>query len=234
MASLAANVLANVPSDQVTSHDSSHTIMARNPYEHEDWRILLLNDTVEDALSKILRFGFDIDHATTKPSSAKMISDRILAWAKHITDDIPGYTSWQQIYDFTFNALYSLEALPGKDATHVGTEADLVTLLNDLDLKCDYALQDKQTEKEHLENHALLLHKACHHQDILNFIAVPYWASTDLMPAQLALLFHKICYTYKLRECLLSQVGYYKGSLELVANMDGKFEFYMYLIQMKL
>lgn len=54
------------------------------------------------------------------------------------------------------------------------------------------------------------------------------------MPPADALLFRKIRYTYKLRECLLGQVGYYNGSLELAADMDHDFEYHMYLIQMKL
>ncbi len=54
------------------------------------------------------------------------------------------------------------------------------------------------------------------------------------MPTPLALRLHKIRYTYKLREYLLGQVGYYSGSLELAADMDDEFEYQMCIIQMKL
>ncbi|KAF8999238.1 hypothetical protein BDZ89DRAFT_726188 [Hymenopellis radicata] len=54
------------------------------------------------------------------------------------------------------------------------------------------------------------------------------------MPIDLALLFRKIHFSYKLRECLLSQVGYYHGSLELATDMDDNFEYHMYLVQMQL
>jgi hypothetical protein len=54
-----------------------------------------------------------------KPDTAKMLSDQILTWAKHISDDIPGYTSWQQVYDFTFDALYTPGALPGDSKLHL-------------------------------------------------------------------------------------------------------------------
>ena len=47
------------------------------------------------------------------------------------------------------------------------------------------------------------------------------------MSPALAKLFHKIHYTYKLWEFLLSQVGYYSGSLELAAGMNNQFEYYM-------
>ncbi|KAH9952535.1 hypothetical protein BGW80DRAFT_1452225 [Lactifluus volemus] len=146
---------------------------------------------------------------------------------------IPGYTNWQEIYDFTFDALYVADAVPGSDDTPIGTEADLVAELQDVELERDYALQSKAIEKEHLADHALSIGKARTRQEILGNIAAPYTAANPMPPA-LALLFRKIRYTYKLRECLLGQVGYYKGSLELAADMDDDFEYHMYLIQMQL
>ena len=81
--------------------------MARQGYQRDDWRILTLNDAVEDSLSKILRFGFDVDRNTAKPADADSIKSRIILWAKHIANEIPGYSNWQEIHDFTLDALTS-------------------------------------------------------------------------------------------------------------------------------
>jgi hypothetical protein len=121
--------------------------MTRKGYTHDDWRILTLNDAVEVALSKILRFGFDSDRDVAKPGITDSIKDQILAWAKHIAGNIPGYSNWQEVFDFTFDVLYSPDAVPGEDATPIGTEADLVKQINNLDYVRNYALRDKDTEK---------------------------------------------------------------------------------------
>jgi hypothetical protein len=126
-----ASLAANIAPQHATSVDLSHAIMAREGYQRDDWRFVTLNDAVEDALSKILRFGFDIDRDTAKLGVAKSIKDQILAWAKHIAGDIPGYSNWQEIDDFTFDALYSPDFIPGEDATPIGTEADFVTQISD-------------------------------------------------------------------------------------------------------
>jgi hypothetical protein len=149
--------------------------MAREGYQRDDWRIMTLNNAVEDALSKIPRFGFDIcrdfiDHDTSKLGVTKFIKDQILAWAKHITGDIPGYFNWQEIYDFTFDVLYSPDTVPDEDATPIGTEADLVTQISDLIHVRDYLLQGKGTEEVHLADHALSLAKARHRQEIFDRI----------------------------------------------------------------
>jgi hypothetical protein len=233
MAPLFANIAPPGQNWHAASLDLSHTIMAGEGYQRNNWHIVTLNNAVEDALSKILRFGLDIDRDTANLGVAKSIKDQILAWAKHIAGDIPGYSNWQEIYDFTFNALYSPDTIPGEDAIPIGTEADLITQISDFVDVCEYALQDKDTEREHLADHALSLAKARHRQDMLDHIAAPYSAANP-MPRNLALLFHKIRYTYKLRECLLDQVGYYSGSLELAADMSDKFEYHMYLVHMKL
>jgi hypothetical protein len=225
---------ANITLQHTTSLDLSHIIMAsREGYQCNDWCIVTLNDAVEDALSKILRFGFDVDHDTSELSVTKFIKDQILAWAKHIAGDIPGYSNWQEIYDFTFDALYSPDTVPGEDTSPIGTEADLVTKISDPIYKRNYALQGKDTEKEHLADHALSLKIACNRQEILDVFAAPYLASNP-MPHDFAMLFRKIRYTYKLRECLLGQVGCYNGSLEFAADMSNDFEYHMYLVQMKL
>lgn len=54
------------------------------------------------------------------------------------------------------------------------------------------------------------------------------------MPPPLSLLLRKVRYTYKLRECILGQVGYYSGSLEFATDMLDDFEYHTYLIQMHL
>jgi len=205
--------------------------MARNDCDESD--DLQLNDAVEDALVKILRFGFDIDRTIAKPAAAETPRKQVLAWAKHISREIPVYSNWREIYDFTFEALCAPDAVPGSDATYIGTEAELVAELHDPDWERDYALQNKETEKELLADRALSLGKARNRQDILDRIAARC-SATDPMPTTLALRFRKIRYTYKLRECLLGQVGYYNGSFELAANVDGDFEYHMYLIQMEL
>jgi len=228
-----ASLVPAIPDDKATSPSESHTIMTRSSYQRDDWRRLQLNDAVEDALSKILRFGFDIDRAEAEPATAKALRGQILTWAQHIAGEIPGYTNWQEIYDFTFKALYTPDAVPGSDATHIGTEADLVAELEDFKLERAYALQGEETEKKHLADHALSLSKARYRQDILDRIPSRYTVANP-MPTSLALLFRKIRYTYKLRECLLGQVGYYNGSLELAADIENDFEYPMYLIQMKL
>ncbi len=202
-------------------------------YQRDDTCLLYLNNAVEDALSKILRFGFDIDHVDPKPDTANFLRKQVLAWAKHISGEIPGYNNWREIYDFTFEALNTPDAVPGSDATHIGTEADLVAEIQDYYLEHDYALLDKETEKRDLANHDLSLRLTRYRQDILDRFASRYSAANP-MPTLLALRFRKIRYTYKLRECLLSQVGYYNGSSELAEDEDDDFEFHMYLIQMKL
>jgi hypothetical protein len=231
------SLAANIAPQHATSLNPSHTIMAREGYQRNDWCILTLNEAVEDALSKILRFGFDIARDplgdTAKLRVTKSIKDQILAWAKHIAGNIPGYSNWQEIYDFTFDALYSPDAIPGEDATPVGTEADLVNQISDPILVRDYSLWGKDTEKEHLTDYALSLIKARSRQEILDCIPASDLGGNP-MPHDLALLFHKIRYTYKLRECLLGQVGYHRGALEFAADMPDDFEYHMYLIQMKL
>lgn len=231
------SLAANIAPQHDTSLNPSHTIMAREGYQRNDWCILTLNEAVEDALSKILRFGFDIDRDplgdTAKLRVTKSIKDQILAWAKHIAGNIPGFSNWQEIYDFTFDALYSPDAIPGEDATPVGTEADLVARIGDPILERNYNLLGKDTEKEHLTDYALSLIKARGRQEILDRVPASDLGGNP-MPHDVALLFHKIRYTYKLRECLLGQIGYHRGSLELAADMSDTFEYYMYLIQMKL
>jgi len=228
-----ASLAPAIPGDKATSPDQSHTIMVHSSYQRDDWRRLHLNDAVEDALAKILRFGFDIDRVEVEPETATTLRNQILTWAQHMAGEIPGYANWQEIYDFTFEALYNPDASPGSDAARIGTEADLVVELQDIELERAYALQGKETEKEHLADHALSLGKARTRRDILDRIPSRYTAANP-MPTPLAQLFRKIRYTYKLRECLLGQVGYYNGSLELAADMDDDFEYHMYLIQMKL
>jgi hypothetical protein len=237
-----AFLASNIASQHTTLLNYSHTIMNRKGYQPNNWCILTLNEAVEDALSKILHFGFDIDCnisiSIAKPGITNVIKNQILTWVKHIAGDIPGYSNWQEIYDFTFNAvnaLYSSDAVLGKDTTPIGTEADLVNKIRDPGHKCDYGLQNKNNEQENrdLTDHLFSLHIACCRQQILNLSFASYLASNP-MPSNFALLFHKIRYTYKLCECLLGQVGYYSGSLKLTASISDNFEYYMYLIQMKL
>ena len=68
-----ASLAVNTSRDQATSSDHGHSIMIRNYHNCDDWRILTPNDATEDALSKILRFGSDIDRVTTKPTTADSI-----------------------------------------------------------------------------------------------------------------------------------------------------------------
>ncbi len=71
------SMATNISSDQATSPDHSYSIMVRN-YERDDTRLVLLNDAVEDALSKILRFGFDTDRVLPMHS----LREQVLAWVK--------------------------------------------------------------------------------------------------------------------------------------------------------
>jgi hypothetical protein len=113
-----ASLAPGIAPQHATSLDHSHNIMTREGYKRDDWRILTLNDAAEDALSKILRFGFDIDRDVAKPGVTMRIKNQIIAWAKHISDDIPGYSNWQEIYDFTFDALDSPDAVPASKNHH--------------------------------------------------------------------------------------------------------------------
>ena len=149
--------------------------MVCSSYQCDDWRRLQLNDTVEDAFSKNLWFGFDIGQVEVKPAAAKTLRDQILAWAKHIAGENSRYTKWQEIYDFTFEALYAPDAVFGNDDTPIGTEADLVAELQDFELERDYALQDKETEREYLTNHHLFLGIASSRQDIRDRIPIRYF-----------------------------------------------------------
>ena len=70
-----ASLAANISCDQATLSDHGHSIglMTQNNHNCDDWRILTPNDATEDALSEILRFGFNIDCITTKPTTADSI-----------------------------------------------------------------------------------------------------------------------------------------------------------------
>ena len=84
--------------------------MVHGSYQRDDRCRLQLND------------AFDIDRVEVKPATAQTLRDQILAWAKHIAGEIPGYTKWQEIYDFMFDALYAPDAVFGSDDTPFGTE----------------------------------------------------------------------------------------------------------------
>jgi len=111
----------NIAPEYARSHGQSHT-MARQGYQRDEWRILTLNDAVEDPLFKILRFfffffliplmlvgplayverqilrfGVDVDYNTENPADADFINSQLITWAKYIATKIPGYSDWQGI-----------------------------------------------------------------------------------------------------------------------------------------
>lgn len=228
-----ASLAADITDAQAWSQDHSYSIMARRGYQTRDWRFIQLSDELERALSNILRHGYDIDRNEVAPATAQSIKAQILAWAKHIAGDIPGYSTWDEIYEFTFSALHDPAAVPGEDPTPIGTEKQLHDGHFDIRMMHLYQLEEDAAEREKLKDHAAALATARDRQEILDRIQHRYTADNP-MPDDLALLFRKVRYAYKLRECLLGQVGYYNGSLELAAGMAEDFEFNMYLIQMKL
>src|SRR6266478_1202573 len=71
-------------------------------------------------------------------------------------------------YNFTFEALITPDAVPGSDATHIGTEADLVAEIQDYYLEHDYALLDRETEERQFADHELSLRSARRRQNILD------------------------------------------------------------------
>jgi hypothetical protein len=212
----------------------NRAIMDLSSYRRDDWRYLQLNEAVEDVLSKILRFGFDIDHIEVKNAAAHALCSQIITWAKVIVRAIPSCGDWKEMYDFTFEVLYAPDAVPGIDAILIGTEVDLRAKFQDPDLEQDYALQDKSIEKLHLADRALSLSKARNRLDILDCIFSRDSATNSLpLPLPPAQLSRKISYTYKLRKCLLSQVDP-SGLLELEVDTDDDLEYQLYLIQIKL
>src|SRR6266404_2749846 len=103
MASLTPAV--STSSDQAMLPAQNHMIMVWD-YQPDDMVLLHLNSAVEDALSKILKFGFN--HIYNKPAMADSLRKQVLAWAKHIAGEILGYGNWQEIYNFTFEALHTV------------------------------------------------------------------------------------------------------------------------------
>ena len=230
-----ASFLSNVSASYLASKDGKYRLLSRNGYTQEDTRFVHLHDAVETALSNILRYGYDIDREEAVPSTAKKIKQQIETWAIHMAQEIPGYNDWDGIYRFTWDLLQMRDMVPGEDTTSIGTERDL----HDDDahftqsMRSAYDLGDRAEERQQLDDYDAALETARRRQGILEQIRGRYCAENP-MPQPLALLFRKVFYAYKLRECLIGQTGYYNGSLQLAAGLEKDFEYNMYLIQMKL
>lgn len=227
------SIAANVPTQYLWSPDCTHEIVSRNDYTRNDWRYLVLSEALERALSNILQYGYDIDRVEVPPADAQSIKDQILKWTRHIQEEIPGYATWEETYEFTFNALYKPDAIPGEDHTPIGTERDLWDHHFDDDMKRQYYLEDTAVERAKLDDHSATLATSRLRLDILVRIRNRYTPDNP-MPDSLAILFRKIYHTYKLREALLGHVGYYNGSIEFAAGMPEGIHRHMYLIDLKL
>lgn len=229
MASFAYNAAA----EDLRSADNHHKMMSINTYTRNDHRLVFLSEVLETALSNILRHGYDIERNNVPPATAQSIKQQILKWAQHIATDIPGYNDWDAIYNFTVDALYDPSAVPGEDPTPIGTEKELYDGHLDPEMKRLYVLDNELTEREKLTDRTASLATARLRLDILDQIPRRYTANVP-MPASLANLFRKIRYAYKLRETLLSRIGYRAGSFQLAAGMPNNLDFCMLLIDMKM
>lgn len=224
---------SNLSDEDCLSEDQTYRMMTRDNYTRRDWRFIFLSDALEHTFAHILQHGYDIDHVEKPPANAQYIKDQILAWARHIQEDVPGYATWEETYEFTFDALHKPDAIPGEDPTPIGTEQDFWSQYFDDDMKHRYGLKDSAVERAKLNDHAGSLATARLRLDILDGFRKSYAADTP-MPESLAILFRKIRYTHKLREALLRHVGYFNGSLELAAEIPDGIHRHMYLLDLKL
>jgi hypothetical protein len=228
-----ASIAANISTKYLWSRDTTYKIVARNDYTRDDWRHLALNEALETALSNILQHGYDIDRTEALPADAQSIKKQILKWARHIQEEVPGYATWEEAYEFTFNALHKLDAIPDEDLTPIGTEWDLWNQYFDYDMKHQYCLEDIAAERAKLDDHAAALTTARLRLDILACVRDRYTPDNP-MPDSLAILFRKIYYTYKLREALLGHIGYYNGSIGFAVGVSEGIHRHMYLLDLKL
>lgn len=228
-----ASIAANVPTEFLWSADGQHRMLARNDYTSKQWRHVELNEALERALSNILRHGYDIDLREAKPASADAIKGQILRWAQHIVEDIPGYNSWEEIFEYTVDALYSPCELRGEDDTPVGTEKDLHDGYFDDATKEEYGLLDEATEKDRIRDRALTLEVSRRRLEVLEAIPRKF-TPDDPMSDEFAKLLRKIRYAYKLRETVLARIGLRAGSIQLAAGMRNDLDFCMLMIDMKM
>ena len=112
------------------------------------------SDALEQALAHILRHGYDIDHAEELLANAQYIKDKILVWDRHTQEDVPGYVTWEEAYEFTFNALHKLDAIPAEDTTPIDMERNLWSQYFDDDMKRQYCVEDSTVERAKLDDHA--------------------------------------------------------------------------------
>lgn len=187
------------------------------PRSPGDYVHLFLNEIFEYKLSRILREDPDV-------------APVLLGWARNMAEAIPGYNTWHDAFEYTWESLREPVEVPGVgSSTLVGTEEDLVALLSP-ELSRRYDLRGFGAEHSRLGDEEEALALARQRIDVLD----QYRLQRDRDEEFPARLYRKIYYTYKLREALLGQVGYYNGSLELRAGLRGDFEHWMYLIQLKI
>lgn len=188
----------------------SYVMVALENFNDQEYLRLSLNDQLEYAISEILLLD-------------PVIHAQVLGWAQAMCATIGGYGSVGEIEQYIADALSQPQEDPEDPSSKaVGTEADLVKRLG-------------ASERERYEPDAtqIDLDRIRQRIDILSeFRARKSGMSQTDEP--LARLFRKIYFSYKLWEALLGQVGYYNGSLELQAGLTNDFEYWMYLIQMKL
>lgn len=212
-----ASIVANILEEERAAPVGNYALMVRKDWTAEDFLYLLLNETLEYKLSEILRFN-------------RSVAPAILKWARTMAETIPGYDNWDQIARFTRDSLTSKREIADDPRSEiVGNETDLHAKLNASERGKYGPLDESVGSPESAAALAQARTRIATLDEFRNRVT-----KSASMARPLALLFRKIYYTYKLREALLGQVGYYNGSLELRVGLTSDFEYWMYLIQMKL
>ncbi len=194
-----------------------YVMLARQGWADTDYLRLMLNEHLEGRIAEILH--------------ADDVGATIRAWAAAMAAAIPGYGTWEEIREYIWDSLRAVEQGPDipegmQRETLLLERLGQEGLLTSGDL-VEYNLEGAEVERQklHDENYNPVLARIR--------IAVLDRARRNL-PKALRPLFRQVYYTYKLREALFGQLGYYNGSIELRLGLTDDFEFNMYLIQMKL
>lgn len=191
------------------AESGSYIMVALKDYRDEDYLKMSLNDELEYAISELLLLD-------------PVIHRQIRDWARAMCRAIGGYETVDEIETYILTA--RMEAKEDPDDANsmvVGTEADLVGLL-ERNERTAYRLTEGADLDLIRERIDILAGFRARNKGL---------SASDETRAR---LFRKIFFSYKLWEALLGQVGYYNGSLELQSNLQDDFEYWMYLIQMKL
>ena len=212
----------------IVPETGSYEMLALSNWDDYDYIRYSLNNDLEYTMSVILR-----THPTYAP--------KILDWAKTMALAIPGYNTWDAIKAYILANLQSpLFDVDDPKSPKVGTELDLYNLLSPTQKKsypavinADKSISFWLTSRPQSFEMRVTLSLT---REVIAILSDFRSKNALLLQSKptLGLLFTKVYYSYKLHEALVGQVGYYNGSIELRLGLDSDFEYWMYLIQMKL